>query len=411
MLAARAKWSISNFDKRNARLAAKTIYASTGLIAVMSLALSTLVFEWRRYMAAVIALAMSGVLMLALSGLFVGVLRSFTATIERSRGQIIITTADMESLAGPGGGGGALPARVMPLIYRHSEVTDVADLPGDFGQFYAEGATEAKPVNVMVVDTTPDAVTLPADFTDSMRRVLDVPFNVAVDRSALAQLGVKKGDVASLNGRTVRIALILSGYENSQFANLVMSRQTYRQMGRFNDDQLGILMVRVESPREAERVRDELNAMADGQYRAWTKKELSDATVRDVMAEGFISMILMFMSVIGFIIGVAITWQTLRGAILANIKEFASLRALGVSMGSLRWVVMELSIWVGLAGIGFAAIAMAGLTLAASAANIPMGYQLGALVQTGVLLLMIAVGSGVLTLGALKKGEPADLLR
>ena len=79
------------------------------------------------------------------------------------------------------------------------------------------------------------------------------------------------------------------------------------------------------------------------EYRAWTKDELSAATIRDMMQEGILAIILGFMSIIGFVIGVVITWQTLRGAILANIKEFASLRALGVSIGQLRGVVMELS--------------------------------------------------------------------
>ena len=41
----------------------------------------------------------------------------------------------------------------------------------------------------------------------------------------------------------------------------------------------------------------------------------------------------------GLLIGVGITSQTLRGAIMANIKEFASLRALGVGMGSLNRIV------------------------------------------------------------------------
>jgi len=374
----------------------------------MSLALSTLIFEWRRYLAAMISLAVAGVLMLALGAMFVGILQSFTATIDRSRGQVIILSAEAKSLAGSGGD---MPARVMPLIYRHPEVTDVADLANDFGRFYGPGATEPDNTNILVIDTTEDAVTLPNDFTDEMRMALSTPFNVAVDKSALKQLGVKLGDLASLNGRTVRIALILNGYENSQFANLVMSRQTYRQMGRFNDDRLGLLMVRIKDPKQADRVRDELNAMADGQYRAWTKPELSKATVRDAMSEGLLAIILGFMSVIGFFIGTVITWQTLRGAILANIKEFASLRALGASMGNLRGVIIELSFWVGIFGIALSAVVMVGLTWVASLFNIPMGYQLGSVIQTAVLLLLIAIGSGVLTLGALKKGDPADLLR
>lgn len=377
----------------------------------MSLALSTLIFEWRRYMAAVISLAVAGVLMLALSGMFVGIIQSFTSTIDRSRGQIIILAADSKSLGGPGGGGTDLPARVMPLIYRHAEVTDVADLQGGFGQFYGPGATQADFANIMVVDTSPNAVTLPNDFTEPMRRVIDVPFNIAVDKSALKLLGVKQGDLASLNGKTVRVGLILNGYANSQASNVVMSRQTYRLLGQYNDDKLGLLMVRIKDPARAEKVRDELNAMANGQYRAWTKKELSAATMRDALSEGILGMILAFLSVIGFFIGVVITWQTLRGAILANIKEFASLRALGASLGNLRGVVMELSCWVGVVGIIVAGIAMIGITYAASLVNIPMGYQLRSLIQTGVLLLLIAIGSGYLTLGALKKGDPADLLR
>ena len=229
-----------------------------------------------------------------------------------------------------------------------------------------------------------------------------------------SQVGVKLGDQAVLNGRTVRVALIMNGYANSQLASIVMSRQTQRLMGRANDEQLGLLMVRVRNDgtmKDIERVRNELNAMSDGLYRAWTKPELTASTTRQMMSQGFIVILLSFMSSIGFIIGVVITWQTLRGAILANIKEFASLRALGVSIGQLRGVVMELSLWVGVLGIAAAALLMVGIAMLAKMANLPMGFDPGSVLQTGVLLLAIAIGSGALTLGALKKGEPADLLK
>ncbi len=376
----------------------------------MSLALSTLVYEWRRYMAAVLSLAVAGVLMLALAGVFVGIIQSFTASSDRSRAQVMILSAETETFSGPGGGE-AIPARVMPLIYRHHDVVDVADMQQGFGQLYGPGATQPDFANILVIDTEPNAVTLPTDFTEEMRQTLEVPFNVAVDRSSLNSLGVKLGDLASLNGRTVRIALILRGYANSQASNVVMSRQTYRLLGQYNDDQLGMLAVRIKDPSKAEEVRDELNAMADEQYRAWTKPELSDAMANDVLSTGFLAMILNFMNAIGFVIGVAITMMTLRGAILANIKEFASLRALGASLADLRWVVMELSFWVGVVGIAVAGVAIFALMGVANASNIPMGFRMSSLIQTAILLLAIAVGSGAMTLGALKKGEPADLLR
>lgn len=377
----------------------------------MSLALSTLIYEWRRYLAAVIALALAGVLMLALSAMFIGILQSFTATIDKSRAQLIVLPAKASSLGGPGGGSSSLPKRVVPLVYRHPEVVEVQDLPGDFGQFYGPGQTSPTMVNVMVIDPSENGVTLPDDFNDAMRKAVEPPFNVAVDKSALKQLGVKLGDEAMLSGRTVRIALILEGYANSQAPGLVMSRQTQRLMGRADDERLGLLMVRIKDPAKADQVRDEINKMADGQFRVWTKKELSAATIKDAMSQGLLAIILGFMSVVGFVIGVVITWQTLRGAILANIKEFASLRALGVGMGDLRTVVMELSFWVGVLGIIMSGLLMVGIYIAAKSFNIPMGFQAGSLIQTALLLLLISVGSGALTLGALKKGEPADLLK
>ena len=318
------------------------------------------------------------------------------------------------SAAVPAAGPGPLPKRVVPLIYRHPDVLDVQDLPDDFGRFIGPGQSQPSLVNIMIIDTAPNGVTLPQDFTDQMRLAIEEPFAVGVDVSAQKQLGVKLGDQAVLNGRTVRVGLIMKGYANSQVPGVVMSRQTQRLMGRANDDQLGLLMVRVKNNgtmKDVERIRDELNAMSNGLYRAWTKPELTESTSRVLMQTGFIAILLNSVRIVGFIIGVVITWQTLRGAILANIREFASLRALGVSMGQLRGVVMELSVWVGLLGIVASAVLMIGINFLASSVNLPMGYEPVSLLTTGALLLLIAIGSGALTLGALKKGEPADLLK
>jgi putative ABC transport system permease protein len=77
----------------------------------------------------------------------------------------------------------------------------------------------------------------------------------------------------------------------------------------------------------------------------------------------------------------------------------------------LRGVVMELSLWVGVLGIMAAGLLMVGIAWAASAINLPMGFEPGSIIQTAILLLLISIGSGALTLGTLKKGEPADLLK
>ena len=127
--------------------------------------------------------------------------------------------------------------------------------------------------------------------------------------------------------------------------------------------------------------------------------------------EGIVVVMLGFSVFLGILIGVAITWQTLRGAILANLKEFASLRALGVSMGSLRRIIVELSFWVGLVGIAAAFGLTWLISLLAGAFGLPMAFPFYMNASVAALLMVIALLSGFLSLGMLKKSQPADLLR
>lgn len=388
----------------------------------MSLALSTLIYEWRRYMAAIIALAVAGMLVLLMVGMFAGIAQSFNAPIVRAPADIMVLNPKSAQLFG---GGAGLPRRLMGQIYLHPDVVQVMDLEGNGGQWINDpnaggknggkaGETKAVRtfVSVFVVDTSEGSATLPTDFGPDVRTALDEPYSVAVDETSLKQLGVKPGDKASLNGRSVHVTVTLHGYANAVNQMVFMSRTTARLLGLVNSGpRVGPLMVRIKDPSKATKVRDELNAHADGQYRAWTRNELAEANQQSLLQDNFIGIMLVGGVFIGLIVGISITWQTLQGAILANIKEFASLRALGVSMGSLRWIVMELSFWVGVAGLGATWLMTWGMTQLARLVNLPMAYPIPVIIVVVIMLMVIAILSGVFSLGVLKKSQPADLLR
>jgi putative ABC transport system permease protein len=193
---------------------------------------------------------------------------------------------------------------------------------------------------------------------------------------------------------------------------VVVSRDTLRLLGLSNSGQrVGPLMIKIADPERAVIVRDQLNAALKGKARAWTRAELAEANGAAMLKEQIIGVILGFSVFLGLVIGIAITSQTLRGAILASIKEFASLRALGVSMGSLRVIIIELAFWVGIAGL----VATAGLCAAVAAlagmAGVPMAFQPNITAMVAALLLVISMLSGLMALGVLKKSQPADLLR
>lgn len=380
----------------------------------MSLALATLLYEWKRYSAAMVALAFSGLLILAQVGMFTGIVIAATATIDRSPADLMILPPKNESLINSGPD--SLPGRIQPLIYLNPEVTEVESLEGNGARWVNSPAPGKKTVTTYVntfdVDPRVGSVTLPTDFPENVRLALAEPYAVVMDKTALGRLGAKLGDSAMLNGKTVHLRALLDNYPNVDQPTVYMSRDTNRLLGLApKGGKTGPLLVRLRDPTRAAIVGAQLNAASKGLYKAWTREELSKANQNALMGEQIIGIFLGFSLFLGLLIGVGITSQTLRGAILASIKEFASLRALGVSMGSLAKIVLELSVWVGVAGLIATGLFTFGVYLLATKFGMPMGFPIPWVITVVILLAVISILSGVFSLGVLKKSQPADLLR
>ena len=379
----------------------------------MSLALATLVYEWRRYLAAVTALALSGLLVLAQVGLFSGLVDSAMAAVNRASADIFILDPKTDDLIQ---GWSSLPRRVEPVIYMNPEVVEVASAERTGGSWVNKPApghdqTQAY-VSISAVDTAPHSVTLPNDYPDAVRVALMEPYAVAIDESDLKRLGVKLGDDASLRGKMVHVRAVLHGYQTTQQAGVVVSRETMDMIARSAPGgPTGPLMVRIKHPERAAAVRDQLNAASGGAYRAWTRQALVQTDRQGMMKIQIIGLLLSASVFVAVLIGIGVTSQTMRGAILSNIKEFASLRALGISMGTLRLIVMELSAWVGVAGLLVAGALTVVTALIATSLGLPMIFFAKAVIWVCVMLMTIAVISGALSMGVLKKSQPADLLR
>ena len=378
----------------------------------MSLALSTLLYEWRRYLAAVIALACAGLLVLAMTGMFMGMAKSFTATVDKSPAHLIVLPPQADGIFGDSG----QPRRMIPLVYQHPEVAEVQPMIMNFA-FWSNFPKEGQPpkgdgVRVVVVDPVKGSTTLPTDFSDEVIEALQEPYAVILDRSSLGKLGVQVGDKAKMNGRTVTVAGVVDGYPNMFNTQVFTSFQTAKLIYVYDDGpRIGPLLVKLRDPSRAKEVAAELTAIGNGQFKAWTREQLSASSQRGILKEGGIAIMIGFMTFVGIGIGIIITWQTLQGAIMANIKEFASLRALGVSMGSLRLIIMELSFWVGIAGLGLTALLVLGVGALAKWGGVPMDFPLFVDIPVGIMLMLIAIVSGLISLGVLKKSQPADLLR
>ena len=72
---------------------------------------------------------------------------------------------------------------------------------------------------------------------------------------------------------------------------------------------------------------------------------------------------------------------------------------------------MELSLWVGFAGLVLTAGLTGVVSVLARVFGVPMDFPLFIDVPVAITLLAIAILSGALSLGILKRSQPADLLR
>ncbi|MFM8375595.1 MAG: ABC transporter permease, partial [Phenylobacterium sp.] len=261
----------------------------------MSLALATLIHEWRRYLAAVLALAFSGVLILAQVGLMTGVLRAFTATIDRSPAEIIILPPKARSLMGTTEA--EVPSRIRPLMYLHPEVAAVDTWEFKVAEWTNIPGPGEKQVRayarVAMVDPAAGSVTLPVDFPDGARRALEIPLSVVVDSSSLDRLGAKVGDPVIVNGQTLQVTGVVSGYANIELPSVFVSRDTLIRLGLMTGgDKTGLLLLKLRSPERATEVRDFLNTSANGEFRAWLREDLSRANTAAFMEEQIVGLIL-----------------------------------------------------------------------------------------------------------------------
>lgn len=377
----------------------------------MTLALSILRHEIRRYIGAIFALSLSGILILGQFSLLSGIGGAVTAVIDRTPADLIVLPVGARSFSD----GGTLPERFRPLLFRNPEVVTVEDLearPATLAKLAGSETRSREQVVATGINLAPSSLTVPTDFPAESRAAIAEPFTAIVDRSTLTRFDIKVGDKVTLNGQLVRIVGTVSTYPSVLRPVMFMSHDTLQLLGLgAASDRLGPLLIRLRDPASAKRVCAELNAASGGQYRVWTRQDLSEANRRQFMTTQAVGLTLGFSSLLGLAIGLGVTSQSMRSALMSEIRPFAALRALGVSHATLRATVFELAFWM----LGAACIVMVACTAllawAADAYSVPFDLAPGAGLAVLMILAAVALLSGLGSLRVLRLVEPMDLLR
>jgi putative ABC transport system permease protein len=279
------------------------------------------------------------------------------------------------------------------------------------GDWRGPAGTGGVSVFVSGISPEPDGMIFSDVLTPAQRASLKEPFAVIVDRADLPKLGVPIGGQALINGELVRIVGVASGIRALGGVNVVASLDTARALD--NDTggaEVAYYVAKLKPGANAGAIAARIDASAHG-YAAWTASDFARRAVLYWMFQTGAGLGVIFLAVVVFIVGAIITSQTLMGAIAGSVREYATLHALGVGLGSLRRVVLEQAAWIGVCGLIAGVLLSLGLIGLAKWQDVPVELNLPAWVACAALVMGIALVSGAAAVRALRSADPALLLR
>ena len=376
---------------------------------MVALARKTLVYEWRRFLPAMLAVGFAGLLQLLQIALVLGIFGSTSLYITGSSADVWVGYPGTQSV----GQGRSIDADVESRILMDPAVQRVEPYLWVDGDWRGTGETGGVSVFVSGIDTRADGLMFSRVLSPALRARLAEPDAVVVDRSALDQLGVGIGQTATINGRQVRVVGISSGLRALGGVNVLCSLDTARQLDSdVTDVGPTYLIAKLHDPREADAVAARLRgSQAFGPYTSWSASDFARRSVIYWLFDTGAGAGVLFLAGIVFLVGAVITSQTLIAAVNGSVREYATLNALGVGVGALRKVVLEQAFWVGALGLLGASVFGIVLMMLARSQDVPVVLNVPAALACIILVMGLAAVSGLAAMRSLRRADPATLLR
>lgn len=339
------------------------------------------------------------------AGTFLGLLNKNTMFIDNAGADIWVMPPNSEALSG----GKFIPEAIwrqasgvpgvawaQPLLFGAATIA----VPG--------GSSEA----VTVIGTRlPAAKGGPWNMVAGDPSVLAHPDTMIFEDGVRDMLGgLNLGSVRELGGRNVQVGGFTWGLLPFGPAYSFADYDLARLLLHVDSDRAHYVLVGVEPGEDVERVRSALAARFPD-VKVATKKEFMRSTTRYVLGRTAIGVTLGTSTAFGLLIGFVIVALTTFSAVIDNIREFGTLKAIGATTWDLAKLLLAQSVAYGLLG------SLVGLTLVTRMADairspkfaIVLPPEMAIATTVGMVLLCAVASSFALV--RLRKLEPAMVFR
>lgn len=191
---------------------------------------------------------------------------------------------------------------------------------------------------------------------------------------------------------------------------MITSDLNYYRLTSVPLDRVGVGVVRVADGHDVAAVRDRLAAVLDGRARVFLKQDFIDNEIAYYAENTPIGYIFRLGLIVGTFVGIVFISQALHGIVSDNLKEYATLRAIGYQQGFFGAVVGFIALVLSVAAyIPSSILAWGVYVLAAGASKLPLRMNLPDMSAIFALVLVMAVTATLLAVGKIRKADPVDL--
>ena len=306
---------------------------------------------------------------------------------------------------------GTLPRRRLYQAQALAEVEQAIPFYQQTGEWMTASTGVARDIFVMAFD--PAARIFDIDAITSRQDALRKPDTILVDRATRKEFGeLREGRVVEIERRA---ETIIGTYQlGTGFAGLgaaVTSDQNFLRLfpGRsLGEISLGLLRLKpgADPQAAARRLRDMLPA----DVQVMTRAELAAYEKRHWTQETSTGLIFGFGAVVAFIVGMAIVNQILSTQILRQLPQYATLKAIGYTEGSLLSIVASLAVLMAM--IGFVPSLVLATIINAILRRVtllPLDMTASLILTVLALALIMAAVSALASARVLRRADPVEL--
>ncbi len=355
-----------------------------------------------RFIATVIGIVFSIVLVMVQMGLYLGFGRMVTTMIDHASADLWVMPRGTKCFEDPS----LLDERKRFRALAIKGVTEASPLVIGFADWRMPSGTTT-PVFVVGSDLKAGALR-PWNLVDGRIEALSVPSAVAVDQSYFERLGISGlGANAEIRSQKVRVAAVTSGIRSFTTTPYVfMSLERARAYTGVSSGKATYFLVRLAPNVDVETARQQiLSNISD--VEVLTPAEFSDRSRSFWLFDTGAGAALFAGALLGVIVGTVIVAQTLYSSTKDHINEFATLRAIGSSARYIHNVI----VWQALlsAVIGFSIAAGIGALIVEATASSALPIVITPELAVGLfgLTVVMCVVSAIAAIVKVTRIDPA----